>query len=191
MNAPMILKGVGKINGDGWKDTTKVGEVVYAWNAELPNPYKEGQFPRVGCPGWSASTTQYDFTPATMDEVMTADEERHSEFLRLKDEIAGLKADRDAHLRARCEFGDVIANHCIAMQAALIEWYGSGTADRGMQWIENTLSGPGLLPDMKEAAELGGAQAWFDAKMAEHEAFRAANPAPARPEKKAAAGVAA
>jgi hypothetical protein len=54
-----------------------------------------------------------------------------------------------------------------------------------MQWIENTLSGPGLLPGMKEATELGGAQAWFDAKMAEHDAFRAAHPAPPRPEKSA------
>jgi hypothetical protein len=125
MNEPMILKGVGKINGDGWKDTTKVGEIVYAWNAELPRPYSEGQFPRVGCPGWSASTEQYDFKPATMDEVMTEDEDRHSEMLRLKDQIRELEIDRDAHLRARCEFGDVIANYCIAMQAALIEWYGS------------------------------------------------------------------
>jgi hypothetical protein len=42
----MILKGVGKINGDGWKDTTKIGQIVFAWNAELPKPYAPGQFPR-------------------------------------------------------------------------------------------------------------------------------------------------
>jgi hypothetical protein len=92
---------------------------------------------------------------------------------------AGWQAERDSMLRVRIMQGDAIANHVIAMQAALLEWYGSGTADSGMQWIENTLAGPGFLPDMKEAAELGGAQAWFDAKMAEHEAFRAANPGPA------------
>lgn len=65
----VILKGVGKINGDGWKDTTKVGEIVFVWNAELSPPYAPGQFPRVGNEVWAASTTQYDFTPATIEEV--------------------------------------------------------------------------------------------------------------------------
>ncbi|OXS92671.1 hypothetical protein [Pandoraea apista] len=64
-----ILKGVGKIDGDGWKDTTKVGQIVYVWNAELPAPNMEGQFPRIGNEIWSASTKQYDFTPATMEEI--------------------------------------------------------------------------------------------------------------------------
>ena len=64
-----ILKGVGKIDGDGWKDTTKVGQIVYVWNAELPAPYMEGQFPRIGNEIWSASTKQYDFKPATMEEI--------------------------------------------------------------------------------------------------------------------------
>lgn len=64
-----VLKGVGKINGDGWKDTTKVGEVVFVWNEELPPPYSPGLFPRVGNEIWSASTDQYDFEPATAAEV--------------------------------------------------------------------------------------------------------------------------
>ncbi|MEC7798095.1 MAG: hypothetical protein VX755_12340 [Pseudomonadota bacterium] len=64
-----ILKGVGKINGDGWKDTTAKGEVVYVWNAEMPAPYGRGQFPRVGNEGWSASTKQYDFTAASAEDV--------------------------------------------------------------------------------------------------------------------------
>lgn len=67
--AALILKGIGKINGDGWKDVTKLGEVVYVWNSELPEPYAPGQFPRIGNEGWSASTTQYDFMPATVDEA--------------------------------------------------------------------------------------------------------------------------
>jgi hypothetical protein len=68
-----ILKGIGKINGDGWKDVTKKGEVVFVWNTELPRPYKAGQFPRIGnnC-GWSASTDQYNFQPATADEARQA-----------------------------------------------------------------------------------------------------------------------
>jgi hypothetical protein len=65
----VILKGIGKINGDGWKDTTTEGEIVFVWNAEKPAPYAPGQYPRVGNEGWSASTSQYDFTPATADDV--------------------------------------------------------------------------------------------------------------------------
>lgn len=64
-----VLKGVGKVNGDGWKDTTTEGEIVFVWNAEKPTPYAPGQYPRVGNEGWSASTSQYDFTPATADDV--------------------------------------------------------------------------------------------------------------------------
>ena len=64
-----ILKGVGKITGDGWKDTTTKGDVVFVWSAERPSPYAPGQYPRIGNEGWSASTSQYDFTPATADDV--------------------------------------------------------------------------------------------------------------------------
>lgn len=65
-----VLKGIGKVAGDGFKDTTKVGEVVYAWNQEQPSPFKPGQYPRVGnhC-GWTASTDQFEFKLATVDEV--------------------------------------------------------------------------------------------------------------------------
>ncbi|MCK6105081.1 MULTISPECIES: hypothetical protein [unclassified Brevundimonas] len=64
-----MLKGVGKINGDGWKDATTEGEIVFVWNAGKPTPYAPGQYPRVGNEGWSASTSQYDFTPATANDV--------------------------------------------------------------------------------------------------------------------------
>ena len=64
-----VLKGVGKVNGDGWKDTTTEGEIVFVWNAEKPTPYAAGQYPRIGNEGWSASTSQYDFTPATANDV--------------------------------------------------------------------------------------------------------------------------
>lgn len=65
----MILKGTGKINGDGWKDTTRIGDVVYVWNQMLPPPYAPGQYPRLGNSCWSASTEQYDFVPATLEEA--------------------------------------------------------------------------------------------------------------------------
>lgn len=70
VGAVPIMKGIGKINGDGWKDTTKIGQVVYVWNTEMPAPHESGQYPRVGnqC-GWTASTSQYDFYPAAPEEV--------------------------------------------------------------------------------------------------------------------------
>lgn len=84
------------------------------------------------------------------------------------------RAERDAALaenaklyRTALSMGDVIDNHCLAMQAAVIEMYIGKGAEAGMRWIENTLAGPGLYPDVDEAQELGGAQAWFDAKSAE------------------------
>ncbi len=64
-----VLKGVGKRAGDGWKDTTKKGEIVFVWNREHPSPYTAGQFPRIGKERWSASTEQYDFSPATLEEI--------------------------------------------------------------------------------------------------------------------------
>ncbi len=70
---------------------------------------------------------------------------------------------------------DIITNHCIAMQAALIDQHHKGH-EAGMVWIGNTLFGPGLIPDIGEALALSKtdpAQAWFDAKTAEHEAMRA------------------
>ncbi len=90
--APMLLKGIGKINGDGWKDTTRIGDVVYAWNREMPEPYAPGQFPRLGNPIWSASTQQYDFRAVPDDELPSvvdqAIEELRAEVGKLKDALA-------------------------------------------------------------------------------------------------------
>lgn len=68
-----VLKGIGKVAGDGFKDTTKVGEVVYAWNQEQPSPYKPGQYPRLGngC-GWTADIEHFDFTLASTAEIVSA-----------------------------------------------------------------------------------------------------------------------
>lgn len=84
-------------------------------------------------------------------------------------------------LRACTDFSDIITNNCIAMQAALIDAEFKG-ADAGMTWIENTLMGPGLLPDYDEALALSAtdpAQAWFDVEMAKHEDSRLQHPGPA------------
>lgn len=75
-------------------------------------------------------------------------------------------------------FGDIVHSQVLAMQAAVLEGY-LKTPAHGMQWIVNTLTGPGHLPDLDEARALGGAQAWFDRETAKHEDFRAAHPGPA------------
>lgn len=94
-------------------------------------------------------------------------------------EIAALREDLKTH-KAHIRMGnDIITNQCIAMQAALLEQSIGKGDEAALEWISNTLCGPGLLPDDSEAAHLpdtpakGPAQAWFDAKMAEHEAMRA------------------
>lgn len=98
-------------------------------------------------------------------------------------EVQRLHADLTKQWRMRMEFGDIISNQCIAMQAAVIDAKFRSPAE-GMEWIENTLCGPGLLPDMVAARAMPTAvlqtvsQAWFDARTAEHEALRKACPKP-------------
>lgn len=91
--------------------------------------------------------------------------------IELLDENERLKKDAERLERVAKSMSDVIDNHCIAMQAALIE-SNEGDQRAALRWIFNTLSGPGLLPDFDAAKAMGGAQAWFDAKTAESEALK-------------------
>ena len=68
-------------------------------------------------------------------------------------------------------FVDIIDNQCIAMQAAVIAGH-LDSPQTGLQWIINTLSGPGLLPDLDVAKSMGGAQGWFDAQTKESDDLR-------------------
>lgn len=92
-------------------------------------------------------------------------------------EIQLLKAEISKGIRCEIMLSDVIHNHVIAMRAAVVAGH-LESPDRGLQWIYNTLRGPGHLPDIDEALAMGGAQAMFDAEEKEHEAFRAARPGP-------------
>jgi hypothetical protein len=56
---------------------------------------------------------------------------------------------------------DIVEHQVLAMQAAIIDAE-LVSPEQGMKWIFNTLWGPGNLPDIDEAKELGGAQAWFN-----------------------------
>ena len=59
----------------------------------------------------------------------------------------------------------MFSRNCIVMQAAVADMMLCGDK-QGMQWIINTLDGPGLLPDIEAVKAVGGAQAWFDAELA-------------------------
>lgn len=96
---------------------------------------------------------------------------------RIRAEVTRLQREAAKSERRAITFGDIVAQHTMAMRAACVAWKTEG-AEAGMTWIANTLCGPGHLPDVEAAQAEGGAQAMFDREMAEHEAFRAAHPAP-------------
>lgn len=76
--------------------------------------------------------------------------------------IAGLDSD-NAYIKNRHKELDLlIGKNILVMQAAIIEWQGTGDARKGLAWIYNTLFGPGELPDEAEK----DAQAYFDRKYA-------------------------
>lgn len=89
---------------------------------------------------------------ATLRDEMEAAEKRISE----------LESD-NAYIRNRHKELDLlIGKNILVMQAAIIEWQGTGDAKKGLAWIYNTLFGPGELPDEAEK----DAQAYFDRKYA-------------------------
>ncbi|AOP86656.1 hypothetical protein BFV64_09960 [Enterobacter kobei] len=76
--------------------------------------------------------------------------------------IAELESD-NAYIKNRYKELDLlIGKNILVMQAAIIEWQGTGDAKKGLAWIYNTLFGPGELPDESEK----DAQAYFDRKYA-------------------------
>jgi hypothetical protein len=89
--------------------------------------------------------------------------------------IKRLKADCAKSERRAIEYGDIVHKQVLAMRASVVAWQREG-AEIGMQWIANTLAGPGHLPSDEDTAM--GAQPLFDKEVADHEAFRAAHPAP-------------
>ena len=79
-----------------------------------------------------------------------------------EERIADLESD-NAYIRNRHKELDLlIGKNILVMQAAIIEWQGTGDARKGLAWIYNTLFGPGELPDESEK----DAQAYFDRKYA-------------------------
>jgi hypothetical protein len=93
---PLLLKGIGKIAGDGFKDETRIGEVIYAWNREHPAPHAPGQFPRLGNPVYAASTEQFSFRPLDDDEMVAVVDKRIEE---LRMQVQTLQDEKRALLR--------------------------------------------------------------------------------------------
>lgn len=76
--------------------------------------------------------------------------------------IAELTGENE-YIRKRFIESDLLfGKNLLVMQAAIIEWQGTGDARKGLAWIYNTLWGPGELPDEAEK----DAQAYFDRKYA-------------------------
>lgn len=76
--------------------------------------------------------------------------------------IAELTGENE-YIRKRFIESDLLfGKNLLVMQAAIIEWQGTGDARKGLAWIYNTLWGPGELPDELEK----DAQAYFDRKYA-------------------------
>lgn len=60
------------------------------------------------------------------------------------------------------ELDRMFGKNLLIMQAAIIDWRVTGDAKEGMEWIYNTLLGPGELPSEDEK----DAQAYFDREYA-------------------------
>lgn len=83
-------------------------------------------------------------------------------------EIERLTAERDSAEKCCSMLSRINNGIILAMQAAWIaHQYGKEPADSVMEWIANSLDGPGLLPDPGDDGFTTDAQAWFDAQIAE------------------------
>lgn len=85
-------------------------------------------------------------------------------------EIERLTAERDSAEKCCSMLSRINNGIILAMQAAWIaHQYGKEPADSVMEWIANSLEGPGLLPDPDDDGFTTDAQAWFDAQISEIE----------------------
>lgn len=106
---------------------------------------------------------------------LIADDKAGSDKAGWLEDMAYFRAARDAldelekTRRSAAMISGMFGRNVMAMQAALIDKVLRGHHE-GWDWIINTLEGPGLLPDLEAARKMGGAQAWFDAELAEEEA---------------------
>ena len=132
------------------------------------------------------ATSERDQALQQLNEALGKSVQLISERDALAAELHRVKTEAVKSERRAIQFGDIVQTQILAMQADVIDAHLDNPKE-GMQWIINTLSGPGLLPDVDAAKAIGGAQAFFDKAMAEHDEFRAAHPAPELPAKEGGA----
>lgn len=122
-----------------------------------------------------------DMGVGLFDKSMAETEAQHLKasalWAQISAELDRLHSEAAKSERRAITFGDLMAWQTRAMRAAVVDAHLKSPVE-GMQWIVNTLRGPGHLPDIYAANAEGGAQAMFDRETREAEAFRAAHPAP-------------
>lgn len=74
-------------------------------------------------------------------------------------ELSKLRQDLYHAKAAHKSIAEAFDRNVVAMQSAWIEWKRGGGAEEAMQWIENTLDGPGLTPFDSDTRS---AQEYFD-----------------------------
>ena len=86
----------------------------------------------------------------------------------IKERADRLTEERDSAEKCCSMLSRINNGIILAMQSAWIAHkYGNEPADSVMEWIANSLDGPGLLPDPGDDGFTIDAQAWFDAQIAE------------------------
>lgn len=93
--------------------------------------------------------------PAEFNDVALV---RLADYEALQAECEKLRRDAEATRKSVKILNYLFARNIIAMQSAVIEWEKGKGAAAGMQWIWNTLFGPGQIPD-EDGTD---AQAYFD-----------------------------
>jgi hypothetical protein len=78
--------------------------------------------------------------------------------------IVALREENERLKNTAKTCGAIIHNMTVANQAAWIEWQHGGGAESAMEWVENGLVGPGLIPEDDEPHNTN-AQAYFDANI--------------------------
>lgn len=126
--------------------------------------YHNGNPPRFGWEHWrDGDGYQVDDDESELDGMWESWQAAHSSKLEAAEKRVVELAGENEYIRKRFIESDLLfGKNLLVMQAAIIEWQGTGDARKGLAWIYNTLWGPGELPDESEK----DAQAYFDRKYA-------------------------
>ena len=149
--------------------TTDITELAQREKFEMwwERTQHNGNPPRFGWECWrDGEGYKVDDDDSELDGMWEAWKAAGAELVEVLDKAQQRNAELEAqneYIRKRYQQLDLlIGKNILVMQAAIIEWQGTGDAKNGLAWIYNTLFGPGELPDEAEK----DAQAYFDLKYA-------------------------